>query len=351
MTEDEGGHRQRGRATHHASQRLCDFAIRERLGSREVDHALEILVVQGPLERRQQIVERHPRPVLVAGAESAAEPGLERQRHRGQGTARSADDDPLARRHDADAGVPRRVRRLLPGSAHVGEEALTPWRLLVDRLIASRAVGTHRGRVDEDRGRRFHAGDRLRKRPRRLHAAAEDGLLATGSPDAEERDGREVDDGVDALQSAVVERSGGRIPGDLARTGLLVAHEPDDAMARSRQVVREVRPDEAARAGDRDLETRAVCPHCVPLEVQPRALVAEAEEAREGLAGRAFTDGVGEPAGRQTVLDVVEQLALVVAVGHEAVGVLPRRERTLELPVDELPPRDRADQSPRPSAA
>ena len=106
-----------------------------------------------------------------------------------------------------------------------------------------------------------------------------------------------------------------------------------------RQVVGKVRPDEAARAGDRDLEARAVGPLRVPPEVQPRALVAKAEEAREGLAGRTFTDGVGEPAGRQAVLDVVEQLAALVVDRHEPVHVLPRRERPVHLPVHELPAR------------
>ena len=189
------------------------------------------------------------------------------------------------------------------------------------------------------RRRRLHARDRLGERPRRLHAAVEDGLLATRGPDAVERDGREVDDGVDALEGPVVERPGRGVPGDLVRAGLLVAHEPDDAVPGRRQVVGEVRADQAARAGDRHLEARPVGPLRVPPEVQPRALVAEAEEARERLAGRALTDGVGEPAGRQVVLDVVEQFARALVDGHEPVHVLPRGERALDLPVDELPAR------------
>ena len=129
------------------------------------------------------------------------------------------------------------------------------------------------------------------------------------------------------------------IPRHLVGTGVPVAHEAHHPVAGRAQEVGQMRPDQPARAGDGDREPRPFGPLSVPLEVQPRALVAEAEEALQRLAGRPLTDGVGEPAGRQPVLDVVDELAAAVVHRHEPVHVLPRSERALELPVDELPAR------------
>ena len=85
VTQEEGRRRQRSRAAQHAAERLGELAVGDRLGSGEVDHAFEFLVVEGPLERGEQVVEGDPRPVLVAVTQPGAEPGLERREHGGRG--------------------------------------------------------------------------------------------------------------------------------------------------------------------------------------------------------------------------------------------------------------------------
>ena len=132
-------------------------------------------------------------------------------------------------------GVTRRTPASLAGIAASSQTRQTSARkpsparcLLGDGLAAPRAVGADRRHADEDGRRRVHARDRLGERPRRLHAAVEDGLLAARGPDAVERDGRQVDDGVDAFESAVVQRPGRRdpkgsrpVPASLLRTSLI----------------------------------------------------------------------------------------------------------------------------------
>ena len=52
-----------------------------------------------------EVVDRDPAHVLRAGAEHAAEAGLEGQQHLPEGAARGAQDDADARVDDADAGL------------------------------------------------------------------------------------------------------------------------------------------------------------------------------------------------------------------------------------------------------
>ena len=154
----------------------------------------------------EQVVEARPTPSTGRRRRAACPaPALKAGSIAGERPAGALTTMPRRGVTSADAGVRGRRRRLLPGAADVGEEALAELRLLGD---APRRRGSRRRRprrrstkTDGGESMRAIASASVRVACTRL---LQDGLPAAGGPDAAERHAGEVHDRVDALEGAVV---------------------------------------------------------------------------------------------------------------------------------------------------
>src|SRR3954466_10479108 len=182
----------------------------------------------------------------------AADPEAEERQHLGQRAAAAVEHDAGAHLGHAQPEPARTVRLALPGDADPGQEVAAGRRVLVERLVAVRAVvADGRGGHEHARARRgrLQAGDEVAGAELARGADPALGVLA---PPLRDVLAREVHDRVAAGQRLGRRRLLLGAPGDgVARGG--AARERGDRVAAGAQALDELRADQAAGAGDGDV--------------------------------------------------------------------------------------------------
>jgi hypothetical protein len=211
-------------------------------------------------------VEVHPRDVLAAAGDGSADPEPEEREHLGERPARGRQDHAGARDHDPDARRRGGERLVLPGDHDAGEEVVPGRRVLVELLVAPRAVEADRGLGDE-RSRTLlgrNTDNRLDQRSRRPNARLADGLLGLVGPALRDRLAEQVHDGVGAGERGLGRRLVHR-PRPGVRLDLIserpasaagVARERNDLFASRQQRAHESATDRARGSADDDAHQR-----------------------------------------------------------------------------------------------
>ena len=99
----KGGHAEESRAAQSRAESPSEFAVRDWRGRNNVHRSEQRVSHQCMMDRSNGIVDRDPTPVLLAGADHAAQSHFERRQHLGQRAALQAEDDPEAQMDHSDS--------------------------------------------------------------------------------------------------------------------------------------------------------------------------------------------------------------------------------------------------------
>src|SRR6478609_9741886 len=200
--------------------------------------------------------EGDPRPPLPPRGHRTAEAETAELHDLLEGAALVRHDESRPDERDGEARVDGGPGRALPPDDDTREEVLPRAARVGEVLLAPVAVVADGRRVDQPDGLAgaVAVGDEgLGDRPGGVRARPLDLALVLGvPPTVTDADAREVDDGVDTVERALVEPSAGGVPLDLVRGGGGVAHETDDLVTAFGEGTTKRAADQAGRAGDGD---------------------------------------------------------------------------------------------------
>jgi hypothetical protein len=247
-----------------AAQRLGELAVGDRVRGGRVDDAPDAVVVQGPEEEPDHVLEMDPGHELLAAGDWPADAELERQQQwleeaavLGQHQAGPEDHHPVE-----DILGPALGR--LPVDRNLSGEPLAGPGLLIEDLRTAVAVVPDRGLPDEDARLRRRRLDSLQQVPGPGQAALADPDLGLVGEALVDRLSEQVDDAVDMVNGLGRRSLGGRLPGVPADGGVLrpgalgIAGQTHDLVAPGEQGVAQSRADQAARSRNENSHGRGM---------------------------------------------------------------------------------------------
>src|SRR5207244_1812444 len=253
--EGELGHRNDRGAPQHASERLRELPVGDRVGRGRVVGAGRLVGVHPPEQQADLVVDVDPGHVLATARERTADPELEGEQELLEQPVLGIEHQPGAGHHDADPDLLGLARGRLPRDADLGVEGRPRLRGLVDQRLAAVAVITDARLADERPRARVGGADRIDQVLGRPLATVADAPLRRLRPALADRLSDQVDDAVDALDGAGRRALGGRIPsvpGDgwiASPSPLRLAAQPYCLVPARQQRVADGRPEKAAGTG------------------------------------------------------------------------------------------------------
>ncbi len=190
---------EQGGPVQHPAQRPGELRVRHRVWRRQVQRAVYLLILHRKGKGASRIRQADPAPPLASAAQPSGHSKAERGKHLGQRAAVAVQHQRGAHLGHPNPGHRRRLRRVLPVAADLGQKSQSRLALLHQFFVAAAAVIAD-GRAADQRPRSAACQECLRRRPgevgRSLDPAAADFRLGFLCPQGRHRPSRQMHDHV-----------------------------------------------------------------------------------------------------------------------------------------------------------
>src|SRR5919108_174018 len=126
---------------------------------------MEIACLNAVGDRRTQVVERYPAPILLPGSNLAADAQLERKQHLRQCSSPLAQNQPCPQMHNTNTASRRGIGCCFPLPADIGEKSVPGGTVFSQHFAATIAIVSNRGSTDDHLWRFFNSCNSFRNQP------------------------------------------------------------------------------------------------------------------------------------------------------------------------------------------